>query len=158
MNSSEIVAINSMASSMPRLPVKVDGRSLISHMKNHPFYGFVDVSLPGGGSFIMINLNDCAVSSKIFWTGQFAYEPGSLSVWRHLSKTSGSIVDCGAYTGIYSLVSAAVNNASMIYAFEPVSFIRARLSKNAIINKFSKIKVFPTVSGCDSSRSRQACP
>ena len=146
----EIKERNLAAISRPRLPVDVDGKNLIEHMKENPYYGFVDVLLPGGGGFVMINLNDCAVSSKIFWTGLFSYEPGSLAVWRKLSKISMTIVDCGAYTGIYSLVSAAVNRGASIYAFEPVSFIRARLSKNAIINNCTGIKVYACALGCDS--------
>jgi FkbM family methyltransferase len=149
-SSEKINEINSFAMQSSRLPVDVSGKQLLEHMKKNPFYGFVDVTPPGGGGFVMLNLNDCAVSSKIFWTGRFSYEPGSLAIWRMLCRNSNTIVDCGAYTGIYSLVAASVNRGASIFAFEPVSFIRARLSKNAIINNCTKIKVYSFALGYGS--------
>ena len=149
-SSKNINEINQLALLNSRLPVDIDGKQLLAHMKKYPFYGFVDITPPGGGGFVMINLNDCAVSAKIFYTGRFSYEPGSLAIWRKLCIKSDTIVDCGAYTGIYSLVGASVNRGAYIFAFEPVSFIRERLSKNAIINNCTKIKVHPCALGYGS--------
>lgn len=145
---SGIDEINQISLMADRLDKDASGSDVLACMKKTPFYGYIDIQLPGAEkSFFMFSSNDCAVSSEIFWKGFFCYESGSINLWRKLSGKSNVIVDCGAYTGIYSLVSSFVNNKSKIYSFEPVSFIRARLSMNAIINGFSNIKVFPCALG-----------
>jgi FkbM family methyltransferase len=147
----KLSSINQSAILSERLPPDIDGRTLLQRMKEFPYYGFIDVQPPGSReSFVMFSSNDCAVSSKIFWTGSFSYEPGSIGIWRRLSRDARVVVDCGAYTGLYSLVTAFVNSSALIYAFEPVSFIRARLSMNAIVNGFNNIKVFPCALGDDN--------
>jgi FkbM family methyltransferase len=143
---------NSDLLNVKKLPSYVDGKTLLEQMKRYPYYGFIDVQLPGAkDQFVMFSSNDCAVSGKLFWTNEFCYEPGSINLWRRLSVNSKVIVDSGAYTGLYSLVSAFVNSKAKIYSFEPVSFIRARLSMNSIVNKFSNIKIFPCALSNQSS-------
>jgi FkbM family methyltransferase len=47
---------------------------------------------------------------------------------------SGVFIDVGANTGIYSLLAAAANPVTEVFAFEPVPSIRLRLERNLSIN------------------------
>jgi FkbM family methyltransferase len=47
---------------------------------------------------------------------------------------SGVFIDVGANTGVYSLLAAAANPVTDVFAFEPVPSIRARLERNLSLN------------------------
>ena len=70
------------------------------------------------------------------WTWK-TWEPLSLNIWSKIVKKKNTIFDIGANTGIYSLVSCALNSKSKTYAFEPNNnFIKA-IYKSKIKNKFN---------------------
>lgn len=76
----------------------------------------------------------------LFWEGLYGtWEKESLKLWVALSKESKSIMDIGANTGVYALVSAKVNPSSSIHAFEPVDRVFNRLQHNIQINKIQNI-------------------
>lgn len=99
------------------------------------FYGYVEVNfLSGVRPFVMFTNNDCSVVSKILHFG--TYEAGSLALWCELAKTASSVIDAGAYTGIYSLAAAAVRPDVPVFAFEPNPYSAARLRVNRAANRF----------------------
>ena len=60
-----------------------------------------------------------------------------MNLWvEHVRKTTGLILDVGAYTGIYTLLSHQVNETPtrLIYAFEPLGRICERLRENVQYN------------------------
>lgn len=56
-----------------------------------------------------------------------SFESETFDIWENYSKKEGTVIDIGAYTGIYSLVAAKMG-ASVI-SFEPNKRIYNRLKK-----------------------------
>ena len=82
------------------------------------------------------------LENEIFWNGLTnGWEKISIKLWIELSKTSNVILDIGANTGIYSLVSKATNPTSKVYAFEPVTRVYEKLCANIALNNFD-VKCF----------------
>lgn len=67
------------------------------------------------------------IENEIFWNGLgVTWEPLSLKIWSKIVKKKKIIFDIGANTGIYSLLSSAINPNGLVYAFEPnISFVKA---------------------------------
>lgn len=61
------------------------------------------------------------------------FEPDSLEKWGEVCRSGGTVLDIGAYTGLYS-IKAALSGARPI-AFEPLPFNRARMKANAALNR-----------------------
>lgn len=82
------------------------------------------------------------LENEIFWKGLTnGWEKISLGLWIELSKNSSVILDIGANTGIYSLVSKSVNPTAQVFAFEPVKRVFEKLCANNHLNSFD-IKSF----------------
>lgn len=78
------------------------------------------------------------LENEIFWNGLTSgWEKISIRLWIELSKNSNVILDIGANTGIYSLVSKAVNPNSTVYAFEPVKRVYEKLCANTLLNRYN---------------------
>lgn len=60
------------------------------------------------------------------------FEPDSLELWAGLCAKGGTVIDVGAYTGLYA-ISAALLGCTVI-AFEPLPFNAERLRQNAKAN------------------------
>jgi FkbM family methyltransferase len=65
--------------------------------------------------------------------GRGPFEPMSLAKWAQLCARGGTVLDVGAYTGLFSI--AAAKYGCRVLAFEPMEFNRARLVENAGINR-----------------------
>lgn len=89
------------------------------------------------GSAFRIKHHGYQVENDLFWAGINNWESKSMELWIRLSKMSNTILDVGANTGVYSLVSGAVNQAARIYAFEPMPAVFERLSENLRLNSFN---------------------
>lgn len=77
------------------------------------------------------------IENEIFWKGvQNGWEKQSLSLWIPLSRKAKVVVDVGANTGIYSLITKAVNPAAKVYAFEPVKRVYQKLCENNNLNGY----------------------
>lgn len=77
------------------------------------------------------------IENEIFWKGlQNGWEKQSLSLWIPLSRKAKVVVDIGANTGIYSLITKAVNPSAKVYAFEPVKRVYQKLCENNKLNGF----------------------
>jgi FkbM family methyltransferase len=77
------------------------------------------------------------LENEIFWKGLTnGWEKISTRLWIELSKDSDVILDIGANTGIYSLVSKSVNENAKVYAFEPVKRVFEKLCDNNALNNY----------------------
>ena len=99
------------------------------------FHGKFKVRIDNGKSF-NISHYGYQIENELFWMGLKGWEPVSIKSWLEYSKKSKVIVDIGANTGIFALLSKAVNPDSVVYAFEPVKRVYEKLQKNININKF----------------------
>lgn len=89
-----------------------------------------------------INHYGYQLENELFWKGLTnGWEKVSMQLWIQLSNESSVIIDIGANTGIYSLVSKSVNKKADVFAFEPVRRVCDKLRANAQLNQFD-IKIF----------------
>lgn len=78
------------------------------------------------------------IENEIFWNGLGkTWEPLSLNIWSNIVKKKNIIFDIGANTGIYSLVSCALNSKSKTYAFEPNNNFTKAIYNSKIKNRFN---------------------
>ncbi len=104
------------------------------------FYsGFFTTKINSKAKFKM-HSSGGTIEKLIFWFGVKGFEPESLVLWTYYAQNANTIMDIGANTGVYSLVSAAVNPNAKIYCFEPSDAIFNQLSSNVNANNFSNIK------------------
>lgn len=61
------------------------------------------------------------------WLGQFAMEP--------IAMANTTVLDIGAYSGIYTLLSAKIGINVDVHAFEPVPQVYQRLTENIELNR-----------------------
>jgi len=76
------------------------------------------------------------LENEVFWKGLEGWEKTTLEVWSALSRKSNCIIDVGANTGLFSLLSKAVNERATVIAFEPVNRVAEKLEKNIRLNQF----------------------
>lgn len=83
--------------------------------------------------------NSFYLENSIFWLGidNFTWEKMTRKIWIHLSKSSNTIFDVGANTGIFAILSKVYNEKAQIIAFEPQPNIYKILQKNNEVNNFN---------------------
>lgn len=116
--------------------VYVPPRSIFRHLF---FDGKFKVKA-GKTSFYMnhYNTHGFVIEDGLFWQGLGVGREGfSLRLWQKLSETSQVIFDIGANTGMYSLLSKAVNPQSQVYGFEPTRRIFDKYKANCELNNYN---------------------
>lgn len=116
------------------------------------YYGFVDIAFLGSPRFVMLHAADCGVSVHVLTKREF--EPASLAVWCHLSRTATGFLDIGAYTGIYSLAAAVRRPDLTVHAFEPNPYSMARLRTNRFSNRLANIQEHMCGVGTENMRAQ----
>ena len=77
------------------------------------------------------------IENETFWNGLFvSWENDTGWIWQQLCKSADVVLDIGANTGIYSLVTKALNPKAKVFAFEPSINTFEKLSLNNKINNF----------------------
>lgn len=86
------------------------------------------------GTYFFLNLNDDNVAKHLFLFGCFGYERSSAVLFTHLAMKADYVVDLGAYSGYYSVLSSVLANNSRTYSVEanPLNF--HRLCENLRVN------------------------
>lgn len=74
-------------------------------------------------------------------------EHSDLNLFSILAKHSKCILDIGANTGLFSIISREVNPRSTIYAFEPYDANIDRIKKNLLCNGIADVKVIAEALG-----------
>jgi FkbM family methyltransferase len=121
------------------LPSLIKKKSIYSHLSFTK-----DVKIPIGEKEIFYHCHNEQISNSIFYTGIFGdYEGQTIKMWYQISKNSQykTILDIGAYTGLFSLVAASANSNSNINAYEPNPVTFRFLKKNIDLNNFKNIKI-----------------
>ena len=99
------------------------------------FEGIISIRV-ADRSFKMIHYG-YELENEIFWKGlEEGWEKTSMKIWTELSQRSKYIVDAGANTGVFSLVSKSVNSDARVFAFEPVQRVFDKLDRNIKLNRF----------------------
>jgi len=131
-------------------------RPLHIERKIQPFFGVIAIEFLLKQKIIssikMIDLNDDYVAQS--FSSNDCYEPIMIREWLLAATTTqGIILDIGASTGLYSLLSASVGKGRHIHAFEPYARAFSRLINNKEINLFSNIMIHPFAVGQGNSIS-----
>ncbi len=126
--------------SLPTSQVLND-KELLEISKEFPYRGFININITGSPGFVMFSNNDDFVAKKFFWNGKNAYESTSLRLWAKLAQRATIVIDAGSYTGIYSLVAAAVDRKCRVYTFEALDRVASRVSINKLANQAHNITV-----------------
>lgn len=82
-------------------------------------------------------LND-HISSQIFWKGIYSQELPKL---RTLINEDDYVLDVGANIGEFSIFMGTSFKSLNLYAFEPVSSIRAKLENNVKLNRIPRLEI-----------------
>jgi FkbM family methyltransferase len=83
------------------------------------------------------------------WLGQYvylhgAYEPPTARVFAALVKPGDTVLDVGANSGFFSLLSAHLAGPrGRVFAFEPVPSVRDELEANLRLNQAATVEVVP---------------
>ena len=131
------------------IPFKREIFSLIKWMdlpekiyKHLHFKGIFTVKLDAHHQFKMYHLG-ASEENELFWGGiDNGWEKTSLKLWRKLCVDTPVVLDIGANTGLYSLVTKALNPTAEVYAFEPLPKVLEYLNYNVEINNYD-ITVVP---------------
>jgi len=100
------------------------------------FKDVIDITMNSNARFKMHHYG-YQIENEIFWKGlDGGWEKNSVNLWVQLVKNSHTIIDIGANTGIFALISKAVNPAANVYAFEPIERIHKKLEENISLNNF----------------------
>lgn len=81
------------------------------------------------------------MGSLIFFRG--AYSQEQLQLLPELLADGSVFVDVGANQGEFSVFAAALPRSVQVFAFEPVSDVRARLEENISANLLHNVRIFP---------------
>jgi methyltransferase, FkbM family len=90
--------------------------------------------------FKMYNECDDGLVGYFFYNNLEFPENQDLKLFRSLAKSSNVIIDIGANTGLFSILSSKANPGSKIYSIEPYLTNYNRLVKNIQLNNFQNIE------------------
>jgi FkbM family methyltransferase len=103
------------------------------------FKGIIKVDVGDGKSFKMRHYGN-SLENDLFWKGiNGRWEKTSMGAWMKLSENSKVILDIGANTGVFSLVSKSLNPYAKVIAFEPVKRVFEKLKTNMALNNYNVI-------------------
>lgn len=107
--------------------------------KHLHFKGIIDVNLIERKSF-KIQHYGFQIENELFWAGiDGGWEKISLNLWQQLSLKSNVVLDIGANTGLFSLITKSLKSNAKVYAFEPVERVYEKLEANCKLNNFDII-------------------
>lgn len=113
-----------------------------------PFQGVVTVDC-GHGTSYRIQSRGGQIENGLYWEGFFAHEPATMAHWNNHASAANVVLDIGANSGIFALAAAAAG-AKSVHAFEPLPRMFDILAKNARLNNFPTLKVWPCAVGATS--------
>ena len=101
------------------------------------FIGKFRVNTQDGKKFYLFN-NAFHLENHIYWLGidQYPWERMTRRIWIKLCRSSATIFDIGANSGIFSILAKVYNPQSCVRAFEPQPNVYEVLVKNSEINEF----------------------
>lgn len=116
-----------------------------------PIVGWITIKT-AAGSFQMFSNGDI-VENALFWSQDRRGDDSiSFQAWERLAAAStGTILDIGANTGLYALIARTANPAAPVIAFEPVTRIADKLSRNVAANGYDIEVVTKAVSDHNGS-------
>lgn len=103
--------------------------------------------------------SDDGIVDALYFTGASYGEYEEVVLFGELAKTAEVILDIGANTGLYSIVSQLNNPKARVYAFEPYETNILRLNKNLQLNGIhNKVVVVEKALGSENKAIEFAVP
>jgi FkbM family methyltransferase len=99
--------------------------------------------LPDGQALLLDHLGSSKILRRFAWKGIYGYEPETIRLFFALAKRAKSVLDIGAYFGLYSLVVGKANPQAGIHAFEPLPENLALLQHFLQLNGCTHVSVHP---------------
>ncbi len=90
-----------------------------------------------GARFVMLRPDRCVVAKELYWGGGRRPKPQdafAIDLFASAARHADVVLDIGAYTGIFTLVSAGVNPDLHVHAFEIVPDVYLALFENCVRN------------------------
>lgn len=104
--------------------------------KHLHFTGIIKLKVDDDAAFKMQH-HGVEIENDFFWKGLTGgWEKISMKYWIQLSRNAKVVLDIGANTGVYSLVTRAINPSTKAFAFEPLKQMFKKLSYNNELNKY----------------------
>lgn len=103
-----------------------------------PTKGKTDCTFNGTRFFLYNKCDDGLVN--YFHYGFKYHEEGDISLFTQLAVFCNTVIDVGANTGVYSILTSLKNGKANIIAFEPHTSNFERLKKNLSINNCKNVK------------------
>jgi FkbM family methyltransferase len=107
--------------------------------------------------FKMENKCDDWIVHSLFYNTNY-HEKTDLQLFINLAQYSRCILDIGANTGVYSILTSKSNPKAIIYAFEPYLINAQRLKKNISLNELENIKIIQEAVGEENGSIEMAVP
>ena len=104
-----------------------------------------------GVTFRMYSQCDDGILEPLYYGFQYS-EQSDLLVFTSFIDQKSVILDIGANTGIYSILSAKLFDNVQVHSFEPNPINLKRLEKNISINALTNIKVVPKAVGSEKKK------
>jgi FkbM family methyltransferase len=106
-----------------------------------PLVGELPIVIPGSPTFrLSINGFDL-VAMPLYWRGARGYEETAVRTYLNLLGDCGTVMDVGAYVGLYSILAGLHDRDRRVYAFEPMPDIADVLEENVRLNRLSNVEV-----------------
>ena len=117
-----------------------------------------------GVNFVMLRPDLCEIAKELYWGGGRRPDPAdalAIDLFARLARDADLVLDVGAYTGVFTLVSALANPDADVHAFEVVPDVFKMLFANCVRNDVlhqvtlhhtgvghdGQVEMFPATSG-----------
>lgn len=109
-------------------------------------------------SFKMYSKCDDGIVDALYFKNKEYAEITEVKLFKEFAKRSSTVLDIGANTGLYSIISRKVNRDSKIYAFEPYLINANRLRKNLALNEINDVQILELALGDSEGEIEFAVP
>ena len=106
-----------------------------------PLVGELPIAIPGSPKFRFSIDGFDLVAMPLYWRGARGYEEANVRIYLNLLGDCGTVLDVGAYVGLYSILAGLQDRDRRVYAFEPMPDIADVLEKNVRLNRLSNVEV-----------------
>lgn len=123
--------------------------AIVAHLHR---VGEVELRAEGIGAITVFSRADDFTPNQAWWRGFESAEPDALLFGR-LARDAATVVDVGAYIGVYSLLAARANPAARVIAFEPFPRSRERLLRNIELSGVGNVEVRAAAAGAEAGEA-----
>lgn len=112
-------------------------------LEHLPRTGTVTIDLPygAGNKQVVLQSGSDWLTSRIWWDGVAAFEPEVGPYFSALASQARCVLDIGAYTGWYSILTAVLNPTARVLAFEANPIVAESLRKNLELNSLESVEI-----------------